>query len=315
MMPPPRQLSDVLSGKTFPPILRFLWRRIPDGMFSYAFAFSWRLFLDAYRISPSPYSLTVVSIASLGWIAVYASLRYGTVLSRRVHWTWKLYWTLLIGALAAELVVRRELSAAVLNDRLLTLGYCLLILCLVATGVVAVANMIRTRTTVLRLAALLLVQALLVFAFAQPLVYCRYVDTRWDTEASLERAAGIVNAGREATVAALLSPTPELLHSVVKHLRHPTPMPEWLILEIRDPLRSPTVLVAGDCERVNYGPALYLSTITWTSVGFGDLVPTPEARSLLAIESILGYLFMAALAAVLLGWMRQSGDRSSKEAP
>jgi hypothetical protein len=37
---------------------------------------------------------------------------------------------------------------------------------------------------------------------------------------------------------------------------------------------------------------LYFSLITWTTVGYGDLVPSPPARMIAASEAMLGYIFM-----------------------
>ena len=51
---------------------------------------------------------------------------------------------------------------------------------------------------------------------------------------------------------------------------------------------------------------LYFSLITWTTVGYGDLVPIPQARFLAASEAVLGYLSMGLLVALLLHWFRGS---------
>jgi hypothetical protein len=44
---------------------------------------------------------------------------------------------------------------------------------------------------------------------------------------------------------------------------------------------------------------LYFSIITWTTVGYGDLVPTPASRPFAAAEALFGYLYMA----VYIGYM------------
>jgi hypothetical protein len=41
--------------------------------------------------------------------------------------------------------------------------------------------------------------------------------------------------------------------------------------------------------------ALYLSIITWTTVGYGDLVPCAGSRWISAAEALMGYLVMALL--------------------
>jgi len=53
---------------------------------------------------------------------------------------------------------------------------------------------------------------------------------------------------------------------------------------------------------------LYFSLVTWTTVGYGDLTPLPQARLLAASEAVLGYLFMGLLVALLLQWFRGSGS-------
>jgi Ion channel len=58
-------------------------------------------------------------------------------------------------------------------------------------------------------------------------------------------------------------------------------------------------------------PCLYLSVITWTTVGFGDFTPSPQARGFAAGEALLGYIFMAVLVAALVRLLEKShSDRS-----
>jgi hypothetical protein len=40
--------------------------------------------------------------------------------------------------------------------------------------------------------------------------------------------------------------------------------------------------------------------ITWTTVGFGDVTPTPSTRMLAACEAVLGYFVMAGLVGLLV---------------
>lgn len=45
------------------------------------------------------------------------------------------------------------------------------------------------------------------------------------------------------------------------------------------------------------GDALYLSAVTWSTVGYGDVMPlTGEARAFAAAEGLLGYLYMGVIA-------------------
>jgi len=66
---------------------------------------------------------------------------------------------------------------------------------------------------------------------------------------------------------------------------------------------APNAFTAGSDQ---FGPALpgarffYLSVITLTSVGFGDIAPVhPLARALIMVEAILGQIYTT----VLLGWL------------
>lgn len=44
----------------------------------------------------------------------------------------------------------------------------------------------------------------------------------------------------------------------------------------------------------------YFSTVTWTTLGYGDFRPTEAARAYAAIEAIFGYLYMAILVGKIL---------------
>lgn len=41
--------------------------------------------------------------------------------------------------------------------------------------------------------------------------------------------------------------------------------------------------------------AIYFSTVTWTTLGYGDFQPTPNARIWASVEAFLGYVFMGIL--------------------
>ncbi len=41
--------------------------------------------------------------------------------------------------------------------------------------------------------------------------------------------------------------------------------------------------------------ALYFSMVTWTTLGYGDFQPTPDARFWASFEALLGYVFMGIL--------------------
>jgi hypothetical protein len=46
--------------------------------------------------------------------------------------------------------------------------------------------------------------------------------------------------------------------------------------------------------------AIYFSVVTWTTLGYGDIVPSLAARPIAAMEALAGYLVMSLLIAVLL---------------
>jgi hypothetical protein len=51
---------------------------------------------------------------------------------------------------------------------------------------------------------------------------------------------------------------------------------------------------------LHFATAIYFSIVTWTTVGYGDLVPCGSGRLVAALEAILGYLVMALLIATLV---------------
>ena len=46
--------------------------------------------------------------------------------------------------------------------------------------------------------------------------------------------------------------------------------------------------------------AFYFSVVTWTTLGYGDFLAAPEARYIVIVEALLGYLMMALLIAALV---------------
>lgn len=43
------------------------------------------------------------------------------------------------------------------------------------------------------------------------------------------------------------------------------------------------------------GTCAYFSAITWATIGYGDLAPTPAMRPFAAIEGLVAYMFMGIL--------------------
>lgn len=52
--------------------------------------------------------------------------------------------------------------------------------------------------------------------------------------------------------------------------------------------------------------ALYFSVTTWTTVGFGDLVPSKDTRFFAALEALISYLAMGLFLLILLGVFRKT---------
>ncbi len=48
---------------------------------------------------------------------------------------------------------------------------------------------------------------------------------------------------------------------------------------------------------------IYFSTITWTGLGYGDIVPLGWTRLVVSIESIMGYFYLSILVGLLLNIM------------
>jgi voltage-gated potassium channel Kch len=50
--------------------------------------------------------------------------------------------------------------------------------------------------------------------------------------------------------------------------------------------------------------AIYFSAVTWTTLGYGDIVPSPAARPVAAIEALAGYVVMSLMIAALIAMVQ-----------
>src|SRR5262249_61780016 len=75
--------------------------------------------------------------------------------------------------------------------------------------------------------------------------------------------------------------------------------------------RAPPPAGRGGSPGGEAGACLYFAVVTWTTVGYGDYVPTPAARPYAALEALIGYLFMAFFIPTLIHAM---AGRASDEA-
>lgn len=65
----------------------------------------------------------------------------------------------------------------------------------------------------------------------------------------------------------------------------------------------------------DFGSAFYFSVVTWTTLGYGDIVPSVEAWPIVIIETTLGYLVMALLIATMIRLRYFSVSIIAQEAP
>jgi hypothetical protein len=57
--------------------------------------------------------------------------------------------------------------------------------------------------------------------------------------------------------------------------------------------------------------ALYFSIVTWTTLGYGDLLPTESIRLIAALEALLGTLFMPLLLAAIIFILQLNMNQST----
>jgi hypothetical protein len=63
---------------------------------------------------------------------------------------------------------------------------------------------------------------------------------------------------------------------------------------------STGLIVAGADTQPEFETAIYFSIVTWTTLGYGDIAPTPVARPWAAFEVLIGYIYMAVLVSVIM---------------
>ena len=60
---------------------------------------------------------------------------------------------------------------------------------------------------------------------------------------------------------------------------------------------------------------IYFSTVTWTTLGYGDFRPSENARVWAATESMLGYIYMGILVGLLITGLTPKESRFSAKKP
>jgi hypothetical protein len=64
-------------------------------------------------------------------------------------------------------------------------------------------------------------------------------------------------------------------------------------------------IMDGNMKTTDTITCFYFSIVTWTTLGYGDVRPSPDARLLAASEAVVGYLFMAAFIGMFSVLFRQ----------
>jgi len=68
-----------------------------------------------------------------------------------------------------------------------------------------------------------------------------------------------------------------------------------LILHFAALYRWTGMIGPGDQHSTSWADAFYFSVVTWTTLGYGDFRPVSEARYIVIVEVMLGYVIMALL--------------------
>ena len=106
----------------------------------------------------------------------------------------------------------------------------------------------------------------------------------------------------------------------VREVFHPQARIGWPICELTSFALATILAYALDYRVLGIKPtasgdpvtawdSIYFSIITWTTVGYGDFVPTPTTRAFAASEALLGYLFTGLYVATLFQVLVMTGPR------
>jgi hypothetical protein len=68
---------------------------------------------------------------------------------------------------------------------------------------------------------------------------------------------------------------------------------------------------SGSDEFTRWTP-IYFSTVTWTTLGYGDFSPLPELRMLAAIEAFCGLVFFGLMVGVMAHLLNKKIDGRSQ---
>ncbi|MBI0475183.1 two pore domain potassium channel family protein [Sphingomonas sp. MA1305] len=62
-----------------------------------------------------------------------------------------------------------------------------------------------------------------------------------------------------------------------------------------------------------FSDALYFSVVTWTTLGYGDLLPRPELHLMAALEAAVGYMYFGLIVGVAGGILEAGRIHSPSE--
>lgn len=75
---------------------------------------------------------------------------------------------------------------------------------------------------------------------------------------------------------------------------------------------SAGILNCCDNNKCTLSDGLYFSIVTWTTLGYGDCQPMPNLRLWAALQSMVGYFYMAILIAFTLNFFNKRENSAEK---
>mgnify|MGYP001358372194 CR=1 FL=1 len=73
--------------------------------------------------------------------------------------------------------------------------------------------------------------------------------------------------------------------------------------------QSQGIAVSGGGTTRLFADALYMSVVTWTTLGYGDRLPTPGMELVAASQAVVGYLYLGMLVGVATSLALQENPR------
>ena len=83
----------------------------------------------------------------------------------------------------------------------------------------------------------------------------------------------------------------------------------WIILVYAVMYLKSGLVINGEFTEVSFFESLYFSITTWTTLGYGDISPSPRMRLITSSQALMGYVSMGVWIAVLGAWIVQRSER------